>query len=191
MDSLRRKTYSLRSLVFGVAILCVLLACYVRLRSESLNQLAIIAKFESCGGAYHQNEEPPFRLGQWLGFKYPLDTIRVVKGPGRSDWWGVPGWQCTDNEICLIEGFSNLETIYISNSELTDSGLRRLATLRKAQRIQFAGCNLSRCNLEILANSESISNLELVKSDFNQDSLTRFQKKRPNCQIFISAKNSF
>ena len=181
-----RKQFSLRTLIVCIAVFGAILAGYSKLRSESANQIATVAEFESRGGGYYEHEDTPFRIGHWFGLKYPVDKIRLVKGPERADWGMVPGWKCTDSDVGLLDGFWNVEEIYFSNSRLTNISFRQLLDLRKLRKLEFYNCDLTECTMSILADAAVLHKIVLRGSSFDNESLSELQRLAPH----IETKNN-
>ncbi|MEL7498323.1 MAG: hypothetical protein AAFN77_11990 [Planctomycetota bacterium] len=183
MSSRIRKTFSIKVVLIGMAFVGAFLASYLSIRSESLNQLAVVAEFVSRGGDYHTHKQLPFRFGRWFGFEYPFDEIRVVKGPGRGDYWGMPGWECTNEDIRLLSGFKNVESIHFSNSAFGDSAIQKIAALPKLQTIEFFNCDLSECNLAIFADCGSLRTIDLNCSRCENECIENLRRTAPHIDI--------
>ena len=178
-----RKQFSLKSLVVCVAILGGCLGGYCQLRSDSHHQLAIVAEFESQRGGFWQSAETPFRFGHWFGLKYPIDSVRAIKGPERADWGMVPGWECTKDSIRLLKHFRNVETVYFSNSTFDDDSVRHVLSLPKLDTLEFYNCDLSECTMSAFANAPALRSIKFRGSNCKNGSVDELRRLAPYIEL--------
>ena len=178
--------FSLRTLLAIVVVFSVLFAFYTSFNLEASRQAALVAQLDERGGDYYEeyeNEEYPKRLGHSLGFEYPADRVRIIKGPGRAAWGYFPGWKCTNDDLQMLRGFKNLEEIFIADSILTGNVFIEFTHSPRLHRIQFSGCDLSECDFTILLRVPALRRLDLAGSTVDIESLQAFMRDAPQCDV--------
>ncbi len=177
------RQFSLKALLVVTSIFATFFAIYAAMRSESNSQAALVSRFVELGGGYYEHEHTTARIGHRLGFEYPADKVRLVKGLARADWGMVPGWKCTDADVRLLAGFANLEDVYIENSRLTDIGLAQIVALPKLKNLQCRYCDLTECDLSTLSKSPTLKRLDFRESSVNMDSLVKLKTDAPAIEM--------
>jgi len=178
-----RCQFSLKVMILIVALMSAIIGIYVLLRTESLNQHRQVELLVEQGGGFYVNTDSSDRIGAILGFDYPADQIRLIKGSERADWGMTPGWQCDDNDLKLLRPFRNLEELYISGSTLSNTGWHELCKLPKLKLIQCRNCDLMQCDLSALANNSALHRLDLHGCKIDHSTVEKLRTRNPELEI--------
>ncbi|MBI1901072.1 MAG: hypothetical protein HYS13_08175 [Planctomycetia bacterium] len=158
--------YSLRTLLGLMLLASVAMAWLAGKVKEARQQAAVVAQIRAAGGTvYYDYQEVEFwstrvvdanvepqghaLLRRILGNDF-FDTVIEVDF-GRRHWIDARGVSCTrdretrttDRDIALVEQLPEVGRVVVIGGQVTDDGLRRLATLKRLESVQIDGTKVS------------------------------------------------
>ena len=166
-----RYQYSLRTLMVGVTLCCVLFACAaglirsIRREAKSLamqHEMRIELEHE---GATVWTTSCKSYLLEWFAPQHPTEEIVAI---------AFEGAEVTDGNLAVLErcrGLSKLATLSIRRCNLSDSALKHLVELRQVRRLDLSDTSISGEGLTYLRGMNKLWWLCLNNTAIDDESL--------------------
>lgn len=195
---LRRLRVRLGLVLVGLAALAVPLGLWI---DSSHRQARAVTYIRDQGGhiSYRDEREPSTswtsRLRLWLAGRLGDDSVRTVSsvilrraenspdlGP-LADLHGLDGLELSgpgfgDDDLAIVVRFPRLTTLDLSDTRLTDSGLRRLAGLQRLEELNLTGTAIQGTELASLATLPRLRSLDLFATELRPDAVAQLARLR-------------
>jgi len=136
--------------------------------SETLLALATMEKLQYV--FFTDTDTSPAAQARWS--KHPTLNLSDAKN--------------TDEQLVFAEGTTTLDSVSLVNSDLTDAGIKSLATLPKLRRLSLEGTKVTDAGLGELCNIETLEFVDLSNTAITEKGLAQLNKLTKLKSLFLS-----
>ncbi len=98
--------------------------------------------------------------------------------------------QVTDSGLSRLASLRHLETLMLTHTEVTDAGLANVAALTRLRRLSLASTEISDAGLTHLAGLTQLDELYLYDTQVTAEGVAKLRQSLPNCRIESSWDDS-
>ncbi len=185
---------SLRTMLLLVTVMAILLSPLGRMAVRGRLQRATVQALSQKGGGvtYTADDRPLSSFWKSLFGRDAVDRIVVVNWHGQrpvrigkvTTHFGASG-TARDEDLLLLEGMHDLETLYLQGSAISDQGLETLSRLRKLRELDLRGAPISDEGTHIFQNFPSLRRLDLRGTELSPQAVRDLRASLPECEIFF------
>ena len=133
-------------------------------KSEVLSKEALVKRIKELGGTVEFDEENPDK---------PVTAVKFIR---RGD---------TNAELKYLKGLTNLQTLDLNFSYVTDAGLKHLKGLTNLQTLYLSRTSITDAGLGHLQEITSLQDLRLDATDVTDEGAEELRKALPNCTVAL------
>ena len=190
-----RLQFSLRTLLIGVTIFCILLSWYGNtVRRRIVCGLAVSA-IEAQGGKAEYRHGPPSNGEQWMevdlrGVPMLTDSGLVELAPHLQSLHDICDLQCLDlpssigdRGIEAISGLTGLLHLSLAETQITDAGLVHLGRMERLANLYLDGTRISDAGLPYLCAHKSLCDITLKRTQVSFKGLCLLEDALPSTSV--------
>ena len=126
----------------------------------------------------------------------PVGVLRVIEVSlgDNADLWHLKdltnlqglylsNTNVTDDGLEHLKGLANLQILNLEDTKVTDAGLEHLKGLTKLERLILNDTNVTNSGLEHLTGLTNLSSLNLFGTNVTDEGVKKLQQALPNCKI--------
>ncbi|HEY3967832.1 MAG TPA: hypothetical protein VGM05_24935 [Planctomycetaceae bacterium] len=118
----------------------------------------------------------------WLRNKVHFKRMDLFDEPVSLDFEGV---DLTDDTLRSVGWLTNVERLYLNDTQIGDAGLKHLGGLTNVKRLMLDGTRVSDAGLEYVTGMTKLQQLDLNGTQVTKTGVARLKQALPKCVIVM------